>query len=165
MDTEESESMEEHICVTDHRAMVRERVGSMLFEFPGGSFFQNNNSILVSLVEYVREAIFPSAPVISQPTAPAPTHLVDAYCGSGFFSIMLSPYFSYVTGIEISADSIKSASYNARLNNIPEDKWSFRAGDASAIFDSVADNKGAVSVLAYLGLNFVAVTHVYDHPF
>ena len=90
---------EKHVCIRDHKAIVRERVGSSLFEFPANSFFQNNNSVLVPLTDYVREAIF-SAPYGY--TGKKPTHLVDTYCGSGLFAITLAPSFEKVVGIEIS---------------------------------------------------------------
>jgi len=79
-----SPSFEKHVCISDHRAIVRERVGDMIFEYPGGSFFQNNNSVLVPLTDYVREAIFLST---LTSTSERPTHLVDAYCGAGLFAI------------------------------------------------------------------------------
>ncbi|KIK95989.1 hypothetical protein PAXRUDRAFT_139490 [Paxillus rubicundulus Ve08.2h10] len=130
-----SAQLEKHVCITDHKATVREKVGNKYFEFPGHAFFQNNNSILVPLTDYVRDAIFPA----SSPGFKQPTHLVDAYCGSGLFSIMLSPHFTTVAGIELSADSIKFATHNARLNNLPEGKCTFRAGDAANIFSVVSD--------------------------
>ncbi|KAF8841387.1 S-adenosyl-L-methionine-dependent methyltransferase [Paxillus ammoniavirescens] len=129
-----SSQLEKHVCITDHKATVREKVGDKYFEFPGHSFFQNNNSILVPLTDYVRDAIFPASPEFQRPT-----HLVDAYCGSGLFSIMLSPHFTTVAGIELSADSIKFATHNARLNDLPEGKCTFRAGDAANIFSVVGN--------------------------
>jgi tRNA (uracil-5-)-methyltransferase len=125
--------MEKHLCVTDHNAMVRERVGDMYFEYPGGSFFQNNNSVLVPLTDYVRDAVFST----SSENIARPTHLVDAYCGSGLFAIALSPHFDLVTGIELSTQSIASATTNAALNSIPSSKISFRSGDAASIFETV----------------------------
>ncbi|EPQ61280.1 S-adenosyl-L-methionine-dependent methyltransferase [Gloeophyllum trabeum ATCC 11539] len=132
-----AESIEKHVCITNHKATVRERVGDKIFEYPGGSFFQNNNSVLVPLTTYVRDAIFPAASLSSAPEKP--THLVDAYCGSGLFAITLSDHFAKVAGIELSADSIRSATRNAQLNGIPADKITFRAGDAADIFASVQD--------------------------
>lgn len=131
-------SAEKHICITDHKAIVREKVGDWTFEYTAGSFFQNNNSVLVPLTEYVRDAIFSSFGQASD-SLERPTHLVDAYCGAGLFAITLSPYFSTVTGIELSVDSIRSATRNAQLNNIPSTKCTFRAGDASDIFAVVND--------------------------
>jgi tRNA (uracil-5-)-methyltransferase len=83
-------------------------VGTTLFEFPANSFFQNNNSVLVPLTEYVREAIISrnETDAMGASADQKPTHLVDTYCGSGLFAITLSPYFDRVAGIEISEVSI-----------------------------------------------------------
>ncbi|KAL7285892.1 hypothetical protein ACG7TL_001003 [Trametes sanguinea] len=126
----------EHVCVTDQKATVRERVGDMLFEYTAGTFFQNNNSALVPLTSYARDAIFPPD---ATATGEKPTHLVDAYCGSGLFSIMLAPHFTRVAGIELSAESIRAAERNAALNALPASQISFMAGDAANIFDTVQD--------------------------
>ncbi|KAH9927408.1 S-adenosyl-L-methionine-dependent methyltransferase [Epithele typhae] len=129
---------DEHICVTDHKTTVRERVGDMFFEYNANTFFQNNNSALVPLTSYVQDAIFP-ADSESRQRFPRPTHLVDAYCGSGLFSIMLARHFDKVAGIELSAESIRAAQHNAELNRLPAEKISFIAGDAANIFDTVQD--------------------------
>jgi len=129
-----SDAFNKHICITDHKATVRERVGPWIFEYGASSFFQNNNSVLPPLTNYVRDAIFPDGT-----ESTTLTHLVDAYCGAGLFAIVLSPYFQKVAGIELSQDSIRSATRNAELNNIPSDKISFRAGDAGEIFAAVSE--------------------------
>lgn len=131
--TTELAANDHNVCITDHKATVRERVGDLLFDYQAGSFFQNNNSVLVPLTSYVRDAIFPSA----SSTLP-PTHLVDAYCGAGLFALTLAPHFTQVAGIELSADSIRFATHNAALNGLAH-KVSFRAGDAAQIFSAVAD--------------------------
>ncbi|KAH9075529.1 S-adenosyl-L-methionine-dependent methyltransferase [Lactarius deliciosus] len=129
-----------HVCITDHKATVRERVGDLLFDYQAGSFFQNNNSVLVPLTSYVRDAIFPPATADPPSTTPPPppTHLVDAYCGAGLFALTLAAHFTKVAGIELSADSIRFATHNAELNGLAH-KVSFRAGDAAQIFDAVGD--------------------------
>ncbi|VDB95848.1 unnamed protein product [Peniophora sp. CBMAI 1063] len=130
---------EAHVCITDFKATVRERVGPLLFDYNAGSFFQNNNSVLVPLTSYVRDAIFPpSSSTATTSAATPPTHLVDAYCGAGLFALSLAEKFDKVAGIELSADSIRSATHNATLNNLGE-KCTFRAGDATSIFDAVPD--------------------------
>ena len=123
------------ICVTDHKGTVREKVGDRVFEYPANSFFQNNNSVLVPLTSYVRDAIFAADGTSDKPR---PTHLVDAYCGSGLFAISLSDNFEKAVGIELSADSIRSATRNATLNGC-QDKCSFLSGDAANIFSVVKD--------------------------
>jgi tRNA (uracil-5-)-methyltransferase len=119
--------------VTDHKATVREKVGDKVFEYPANSFFQNNNSVLIPLTSYVRDAIFTADETSDKPR---PTHLVDAYCGSGLFAISLSDHFKKVVGIELSVDSINSATRNAVLNRC-QDKCSFLSGDAANIFSVV----------------------------
>lgn len=135
--TTQLEAKDNHICITDHKATVRERVGDLLFDYQAGSFFQNNNSVLVPLTTYVRDAIFPPVPP-SASASPPPTHLVDAYCGAGLFALTLAPHFTKVAGIELSADSIRFATHNAELNGLAH-KVSFRAGDAAQIFGAVGD--------------------------
>ncbi|KAH6903392.1 tRNA methyltransferase [Coprinopsis sp. MPI-PUGE-AT-0042] len=110
-----SEEFNKHICVTDPKKLVREKVGDWIFQYNGGSFFQNNNAVLPPLTEYVRNAIFP-------PSATEP-----------------SPLTHLVAGIELSQDSIRFATRNAELNNISPDKISFRAGNAGEIFAVVRD--------------------------
>ena len=140
--TTQLEVKDNHICITDHKATVRERVGELLFDYQAGSFFQNNNSVLVPLTSYVRDAIFPPAPPTSATASasppPPPTHLVDAYCGAGLFALTLAPHFTKIAGIELSADSIRFATHNAELNGLAH-KVSFRAGDAAQIFGAVGD--------------------------
>jgi tRNA (uracil-5-)-methyltransferase len=134
-----STALDKHVCITDHKATVREKVGEWIFEYHASSFFQNNNSVLASLTDYVRDAIFPPSPNPKGSAPPPPTHLVDAYCGAGLFAITLSPHFTTVAGIELSVDSIKSATRNAKLNKIPTEKCTFRAGDAADIFAAVGE--------------------------
>ncbi|KAF8306911.1 S-adenosyl-L-methionine-dependent methyltransferase [Clavulina sp. PMI_390] len=127
---------ETHICITSHKATVRERVGEMQFDFPAGSFFQNNNSVLEPLTAYVKEAIFGSG-ASEENDKIRPTHLVDTYCGSGLFAITLSPSFQYVAGIEIDANAIACAKHNLTLNGL--DKHAFHAGKSEDIFASVLE--------------------------
>lgn len=61
--------------------------------------------------------------------------LVDAYCGSGLFSVTCSEGFKSVIGVEISADSVKYAIRNATANGIAN--ASFLTGSADKIFEVV----------------------------
>ena len=49
--------------------------------------------------------------------------LVDAYCGSGLFSIFLAPYAENVIGIEISEKSVKYAQINAENAGVKNVKF------------------------------------------
>ncbi|GAB7350677.1 hypothetical protein MBLNU459_g1240t1 [Dothideomycetes sp. NU459] len=121
-------------CITDQNATSTEYVDDFRFDNPAGSFFQNNNSILPTFTKYIRDNILPKD---APPDAPPVTNLVDAYCGSGLFTVALSPLFKSSIGIDVSASSIKFASTNARLNNISPDSARFIAGDANNIFAEI----------------------------
>lgn len=121
-------------CITDQNATSTEFIDNYLFTNPAGSFFQNNNSILPTFTSYIREHIL--GPHSSTPSPSPPLkNLIDAYSGSGLFSITLSPLFSHTLGIDIAGASIRSAHANALINNVPN--TNFIAADASALFSSV----------------------------
>ena len=121
--------VEEKACITDQNAISTEFVDDYIFSNPAGSFFQNNNSILPTFTAYIRDNIL-------DPSSTVPiTNLIDAYCGSGLFSVTLSPLFTNTLGIDISSASIRSAHDNALANNITNAK--FISADATALFASV----------------------------
>ncbi|KAK3712770.1 tRNA(m5U54)methyltransferase [Vermiconidia calcicola] len=128
------ESIHRKTCITDHKATSTEYVDDFRFDNPAGAFFQNNNSILPLVTQYIRSHI------LSEPQTTGRTkikNLVDAYSGSGFFTITLSSLFQHSVGIDISPQSIASATHNAKLNNLPRDSTRFIAADASSLFDSL----------------------------
>ena len=116
-------------CITDNNATSTEYVDDYVFQNPAGSFFQNNNSILPRFTQYIRDHVLPPSTAAS----PTPiTVLLDAYCGSGLFTITLAPLFKRSIGIDISAASIEFARTNARLNKMGN--TTFHAATAAAIF-------------------------------
>ncbi|KAL2759728.1 hypothetical protein ACRALDRAFT_1067535 [Sodiomyces alcalophilus JCM 7366] len=124
-------------CVTDNKATTSEYIDSYIFTNPAGSFFQNNNSILPPFTDYIRQHILPPSP----PSSSRPIkHLIDAYSGSGLFTITLSGLFASSTGIDIAADSIAYARKNAALNRIPESECTFMAADAPQLFRHVTSH-------------------------
>ncbi|GAA5975857.1 hypothetical protein JCM11641_002822 [Rhodosporidiobolus odoratus] len=128
-------SSEAHICITDHHATVREQVGTIEFEQQAGSFFQNNSSILPSLMDTVKEAIGPRRVVDGKEEE---RFLVDAYTGSGLFAISLADLFDKVEGVEIDKASIKWAKRNAEFNKGEgRGEVGFRDGKAEAIFKDI----------------------------
>jgi len=121
-------------CITDQNAVSTEYVDDFRFENPAGSFFQNNNSILPPFTQYIRDHILPKA---QSPDTTKITNLIDAYSGSGLFTVTLSSLFNKSIGIDVSASSIKFASRNAELNNLESSSARFLAGDANDIFASI----------------------------
>ncbi|KAK7416247.1 tRNA(m5U54)methyltransferase [Neonectria punicea] len=126
-------------CITDSKATTTEYIGDYIFTNPAGSFFQNNNSILPVFTNYIRERILPPSGGIK--------YLIDAYSGSGLFTITLSSLFQHSIGIDIAADSIASAGRNAALNGLGEDRCKFIAADAGELFKSVSYNANETVVV------------------
>ena len=73
------------------------------WEVPPGSFFQNNFFLLPELVRVVRDRL----------QAAGTRHLLDVYCGVGFFSIELSDTVGSFLGVELDRLAIKAARRNA----------------------------------------------------
>ncbi|MGB0992619.1 MAG: class I SAM-dependent RNA methyltransferase [Akkermansiaceae bacterium] len=114
---------------TNHRAPICETVstanGDITFHFLAGDFFQNNPYILPSFTGYVAE----------QASAGGAKYLVDAYCGSGLFSLCLAANFEQVSGVEVSETAADWAQRNAKLNGITN--ATFLAASAEAIFADI----------------------------
>lgn len=128
----ESSSYEEvKTCITDSNAISTEFVDDFKFSNPAGAFFQNNNSILPKFTAYIREHSLPKTATEGSPIK----YLIDAYCGSGLFTITLSSLFSSSIGIDIAGSSVKSAKENAAQNQV--NNASFITADASALFQEV----------------------------
>ncbi len=73
------------------------------WEVPPDSFFQNNFFLLPKLVETVRD-------LVQQGGA---RHLIDLFCGVGFFGIELAAAVESVVGVEYDRKAIQSARRNA----------------------------------------------------
>ena len=124
-------------CITDHKATSTEFIDDFRFDSPAGAFFQNNNSILPLVTQYIRDNITEATQDNDSANKPQIKNIVDAYSGSGVFTITLSALFTNSIGIDISADSIASATRNAELNNLPASSTKFIAADASSLFESL----------------------------
>ena len=109
-------------AATPPRKDSRPESAALQLKFLARDFFQNNPFILPAFTGYVRE----------QAAGSGARFLVDAYCGSGLFALTCAPAFERVTGIELSATSVKFATENAAANGITN--ATFKAGDAAQIF-------------------------------
>ncbi|KAL1837412.1 hypothetical protein VTJ49DRAFT_3804 [Mycothermus thermophilus] len=133
-------------CITDQNATAREYIDDFVFTNPAGAFFQNNNSILSPFTAYIREHILPRDDSSQKPIR----YLIDAYSGSGLFTITQASLFPGGSiGIDIAEKSIAFARRNAALNGLarasPENgegnkedaRCRFIAADAPELFKSV----------------------------
>ncbi|SCV03607.1 LANO_0G05160g1_1 [Lachancea nothofagi CBS 11611] len=127
-------------CVTKSRQVVTEYINGYTFEFSAGEFFQNNNSILPKVTDYVCSNL-----QIANSKPEDPHYLVDAYCGSGLFSITASKGVDKVIGVEVSADSVSFAERNAKANGVKN--CEFVVGKAECIFASIDTPSDRTSVI------------------
>jgi tRNA/tmRNA/rRNA uracil-C5-methylase (TrmA/RlmC/RlmD family) len=74
------------------------------WEVPPDSFFQNNSFLLPKLVEVARERLREAGA----------RHLIDVYCGVGFFSLELADLVDSFAGIELDRLAIQAARRNAK---------------------------------------------------
>lgn len=123
-------------CITEPNATSTEYIDDFRLDNPAGSFFQNNNSILPLVTQYIRENILGLVEPGQSKTQVK--NLIDAYCGSGFFTVTLSSLFQNSIGIDISQQSITYANTNAKLNRLPP-STRFIAADAGEIFKPVQE--------------------------
>ncbi|OAA57482.1 tRNA methyltransferase [Niveomyces insectorum RCEF 264] len=135
-------------CITDNNATSTEYVDDYVFTNPAGSFFQNNNSILPALTAYVRQNVVRPVRTATKATTEEEAadedgrtplrYLVDAYCGSGLFTIALASTLPGGSiGIDIAEQSIAYARANAALNHLPSERCRFVAADAAQLFAGV----------------------------
>ncbi len=84
------------------------RVQPENWDVPESSFFQNNFFLLPKLVETVREFL----------KAGGARHLIDLYCGVGFFGIETADVVESFVGVEYDQLAIKAARKNAEVRKI-----------------------------------------------
>ncbi len=95
------------------------------WDVPPDSFFQNNFFLLPKLVEVIRGFLVGQASSLSgSPTnetgkMPVPQkHLIDLYCGVGFFGIELAGAVESFVGVEYDQRAIQAARKNAAARRI-----------------------------------------------
>ena len=98
------------------------------WDVPPDSFFQNNFFLLPKLVETVREFL----------SAGGARHLVDLYCGVGFFGIELADAVESFVGVEYDQRAIQSARRNAAARKISNGE--FVAAEGRGGFAGIAGN-------------------------
>lgn len=88
------------------------------WQVPPDSFFQNNFHLLPQMVDTVRQML----------RAGGTRHLVDVYCGVGFFAIELAGDVESFAGVEYDRMAIRAAQANARTRGAANGE--FVAGSA-----------------------------------
>ena len=78
------------------------------WQVPADSFFQNNFHLLPELTRTVARRL----------TESRVRHLIDAYCGVGFFAISAAPQLDFFIGIELDKPAILAARANAAARGI-----------------------------------------------
>ncbi len=78
------------------------------WEVPGHSFFQNNFFLLPKLVETVRGFL----------AAGGTRHLIDLYCGVGFFGLEAADVVESFTGVEYDQPAIAAARQNMKMRQV-----------------------------------------------
>jgi len=97
------------------------------WEVPEHSFFQNNFFVLPALIGAVRDRLRDAGT----------QHLLDAYCGVGFFSIELANSVESFIGVELDAPAIRSA----RVNQVRRgaNNGRYVAGDTDTLLPSLLE--------------------------
>ena len=118
------------------------------WDVPPDSFFQNNLPLLPKLVEVVRDCLCGIGVHASacqetlrpneraEAWVPTARHLVDLYCGVGFFSIELADLVDSFAGVEYDQRAIKAARQNAAMRGCV--KGEFLAGTVEEISPGLA---------------------------
>jgi tRNA/tmRNA/rRNA uracil-C5-methylase (TrmA/RlmC/RlmD family) len=108
------------------------------WDVPPDSFFQNNFFLLPKMIEVVR----------AQFKASGSRHLLDIYCGVGFFSIELADLAQSFIGVEYDRLAIKAARQNAATRHIGNGE--FVAGAAEELLPGLLQNSDPASTSVLL---------------
>jgi tRNA/tmRNA/rRNA uracil-C5-methylase (TrmA/RlmC/RlmD family) len=114
------------------------RIAPEGWEVPLDSFFQNNFFLLPELVRVVRERL----------QAAGSTHLLDIYCGVGFFSIELANAVQSFIGVEYDRMAIQAAQRNAAARGCANGR--FVAGAAEDLLPELLAQSPADKVTVLL---------------
>jgi len=138
------------------------------WDVPKDSFFQNNFLLLPALVDRLKERLQHSGV----------RHLIDAYCGVGFFSIELAALVDSFVGVDLDKPAILAARSNAVRRNIthgeyligdaddrmPEMVARFQAARTAVILDPPRVGCRLRSLQALLQARPTQILYVSCHP-
>ncbi|KAJ8324688.1 tRNA(m5U54)methyltransferase [Batrachochytrium dendrobatidis] len=98
--------------VTNKETIVTSLVDDTIIRFPAGHSPLDNLYLVPTMVSFIRDLIHTHLPAQDRHT------LVDAYCRSGVFGLLLAPLFEHVVAIEAHTSLSKCAFSNAADNQI-----------------------------------------------
>lgn len=144
------------------------RVAPKDWDVPGDSFFQNNFHLLPKLVEVVRDRVRDSGV----------RHLVDVYCGVGFFAIESADLLESYIGIELDRKAVEAARRNAtrheRVNGefimgpaekiLPRILERIQAGETAVILDPPRTGCPPESLKLLCKIRPAQIVYVSCHP-
>jgi len=96
-----------------NKDLIKRTVKGKEFLVPRGGFFQSNLYLTDRLVDEVCRLVMPEKI----------NTIVDAYCGSGLFSIFLSFYAQNIVGIETGEQAVQFAQMNAERQGVKNTKF------------------------------------------
>lgn len=126
----ENSQVTEYITTTIDPTTNPPTTKTYMFTNWAGSFFQNNNSILGPFTSYIYSKCKPQSSGSDNLK-----YLLDAYSGSGLFTLTMSSLFKSSLGIDVDRRAIDTARLNAEQNNVQN--AGFVDADASALFADV----------------------------
>lgn len=109
-----------------NRSLMIEENGLKL-KLSAASFFQLNTQQAFALYQKVHELV------------PECNLLVEAYCGIGTMSLILSDKADEIVGIEVISSAVKNANENAKLNRI--ENATFQCGDAAELLEKISKKR------------------------
>jgi tRNA/tmRNA/rRNA uracil-C5-methylase (TrmA/RlmC/RlmD family) len=116
----EKETVEQEVSAVRRKRVIRQVNGKIL-QVPVQGFFQANNYLVDLMVNHVVRACELSGGET----------VLDAYCGSGLFSLFLAPHAQQLFGVDNDEEAIRCADYN--LQNEGLSNAMFFAGDVNRI--------------------------------
>lgn len=138
------------------------------WDVPKDSFFQNNFHLLPRLVETVRDRIQRSGV----------RHLIDLYCGVGFFAIEVADLVERFAGVEVDRMAVSAARRNAAARGITNGEFvegraeeflpglleKFRADESAVILDPPRTGCPKESLELLRAVKPARIIYVSCHP-
>ncbi|KAL1436402.1 hypothetical protein MTO96_049760, partial [Rhipicephalus appendiculatus] len=134
----------------------RRRWGGVRFRISPESFFQVNSPVATYMYDAVRQLLRPT---------PQDT-LLDVCCGTGTIGLTLASQLHSVFGMDVSAQAIEDANYNAQLNGISNAQY--QVGRAEVLLPKIRHQFVAEELCAVVnpgrgGLNTRAVRALREY--